>query len=123
MLTTSVVGGGYVCDLTSDHATDMSMSDMPMSDDSIVGMPGMPGMPAHAPTDASGNTSSHHHQDCSLPWSPADCDAMTSCAPHALAAEEPPLAAVALQAHEDLVWRVDQLASVARSPEPPPPRA
>lgn len=94
--------------------TEMPM-DMPMTD--------MPGMPSHAQTTSSTDGSSNSHSDCQFPWSSGDCAGMTSCAPNAMRADEPSVATSASAAHDEPVWRADQLQSVARSPEPPPPRA
>ena len=73
-----LVGSGGRCD-DDDHAAHMDMADM-----------SMPGMPMSG-DGANGSTDSH--SGCSLPWSPAQCQSMTSCAPSAMAVEQPAVVA------------------------------
>lgn len=115
LLTMWSVGSGFACELGTDHATHMAMDAMPMSD--------MPGMPAHEPGNSAPEGLTDSHSDCEFPWSSGDCQAMTSCTPNAVAADEPSFVSIAQGAHDEPTSRADQPRSVVRSPEPPPPRA
>lgn len=122
LLTMWSVGSGFACELGTSHAAHMAMdamlvSEMPMD------MPGMPGMPGHGQANDAPAGSTDSHSDCEFPWSSGDCEGMTSCAPNAVAADDASVLSVTPRAHEEPVWRTDQLRSVGRSPETPPPRA
>lgn len=106
-----LVGSGFRCDSNEGHASHM---DMDMSDMSMPGMP-MPGDGANGPTES--------HSDCSLPWSSGECQSMTSCAPSVMTVEQRTVEAVIAVSHDEPVLRDEGLRSVARAPEPPPPRA
>ena len=116
LLTMSLVGSGYACDAAPDHSTHMAMGDM--------AMPGMdmPGMPMQAPAGGQQDRSDSH-SDCSFPWSSGDCQGMASCAPSVMGAEQSRAIAVMPRPHDELAMRAEQLRSVTRAPEPPPPRA
>lgn len=96
----------------------MDMAEMPMSD-----MSGMPGMPGHAPASGDESTPPVSHTDCSIPGSPGACQTMTTCAPGVMTVEQPGLLHVWPVTPDAPVWRSAQLRSIARAPEPPPPRA
>ena len=115
------VGSGFACEMATSHAAHMAMEAMPMAD--MPDMPDMPGMPAHGAANSAPDGSTDSRSDCEFPWSSGDCQAMTSCAPNAVAADEPSFVSTAQVAHDEPAWRADQLRSVVRSPEPPPPRA
>lgn len=106
-----LVGSGFRCDTSAGHASHM---DMEMAD---MSMPGMP-MPADG---ANGSTESH--PDCSFPWPSGECHSMTSCAPSVMSVEQPTVAAIIAVSHDEPVLRGEDLRSVTRAPEPPPPRA
>jgi hypothetical protein len=85
----------------------------------------MADMPMDMPMDMPANSGepSDSHSDCSLPWSLGGCQLMTSCAPSAIAVEAATLSAFVSVAHDEPASRDEQLRSVTRSPESPPPRA
>lgn len=91
------------------------MAGMPMN----MPMSNMPGMSAGAAADADapGRT------ECSFPWSSGDCTDMQSCVPAALSTPLAELIANASPRHEEPAWLAEQLRSISRTPDPPPPRA
>jgi hypothetical protein len=119
LLAMSLVGSGYVCGVEETGATHMAMNDMSMPD-----MPDMPGMPSHSPTPSGDQSPADSHSDCSLPWAVGGgCQSMVSCSPNAIGGDARADVVKAFRAHDAPAWRADQLRSVTRSPEPPPPRA
>ena len=116
LIATWVGAGGFACDLDAHaaHMTAMAGADMAGMD-----MARMPDMPRAGDNGDEG----HSGTECSLPWSAGDCSDMTSCAPAALSVPLPALVASAEPPYSESAWLAEQLRSVARAPEPPPPRA
>lgn len=118
-LVTSWVGAsGVACDLNDAHALHMAA----MAGTDMAGMD-MAGMPDTPRAGDNGDDEGHSGTECSLPWSAGDCTDMTSCAPAALSVPLPALVASTEPPHGEPAWLAVQLRSVARTPEPPPPRA
>jgi len=107
----TVAGSGNPCGAQADHASHMTMADMEM-----------PGVPMDMQTDSDG-APADSHSGCPLPVSLAGCQAMVSCAPSGVVVDSPAQIATALRTHAELASRVEQLQSVTRAPELPPPRA
>ena len=113
LLATSLVGSGFICGAERGAATHMAMGDM-----------SMPDMPSHSSMPDGDQAPKNPHSDCTLPWAlGAGCQSMTSCAPTAISGDVRADAPQLLPDHDAIVWRANQLRSVTRSPEPPPPRA
>lgn len=119
LLIMSLIGSGFGCGADADHSAHMAMAaDMGMSGMDMADMPGMPADPT-----SGGQDQSNPHSDCSFPWSSGDCQGMASCAPSVMGVEQPSVSAMLARFHDEAVARAEQLRSVTRSPEPPPPRA
>lgn len=119
LLIMSLIGNGFACGADADHSAHMAMAaDMDMSGMDMGDMPGMPRDPA-----GGGQDRSNPDSDCSFPWSSGDCQGMASCAPNVMGVEQPSVSVVLASFHDKAVVRAEQLRSVTRSPEPPPPRA
>lgn len=116
LIATWVGASGFACDLDAHaaHMTTMAGTDMAGMD--MAGMPDMSRAGDNGDDGPSGT-------ECSFPWSAGDCHDMTSCASAALSVPLPALVASAQPPHGEPAWLVEQLRSVSRTPEPPPPRA
>ncbi|MGH7636916.1 MAG: hypothetical protein ACREOK_04630 [Gemmatimonadaceae bacterium] len=90
----------------ADMPMDMPMGDTPMD------------MAGHSDRQGSDSGS-----DCTFPSSLAGCESMASCAQNALAVDAPVIVASDTRSDDDSTWFIQQLRSVTRSPESPPPRA
>lgn len=118
LLVMTLIGSGFACGAGADHSAHMAIAEMDLSGIDMADMPGMPADPT-----GGGQDQSNPHSDCSFPWAPGDCQGMASCAPSVMGVEQPSVSAMLARLHDEAVARAQQLRSVTRSPEPPPPRA
>jgi hypothetical protein len=111
-------GSGFACAMPNPgHGADAAMAGMKTQGD-MAGM-NMAGMTAHG----QGDDPAHHHAPCEAPATSDDCQAMTPCAPLALASAE-----ASLRAPHEVPSSVTPLVvlmppSLISPPESPPPRA
>lgn len=103
----TVAGSGNPCGAQNDHASHTPMAGMEMPD-MQTGTDGVPAEP---------------HSGCPLPVSVAGCHAMATCAPSAVVVHGEAPIVMASRTRAELPARAEQLRSVTRAPELPPPRA
>lgn len=103
-----LVGSGYACTV---HRAEMD------------GMPGMAGMTLSTEAStAAVSPATDVPPPCDFPWLPAGCHSAGPCVPPAMS--EASIAAVSVGAiGVQHIWHSAAMHSVARSPEPPPPKA
>ena len=106
LLTMTIVSGGYACD--SRVSTEAEMHEMA-------------GMQGHGPAER--ERDAPPRPGCPSPTAPRDCSAMVSCLPIGIGAAASTAGLSPSLLRDRPYTVVNELRSVTRSPEPPPPKA
>lgn len=113
LLVTALLASGYACE-SSSGAAPMAMAGS--------SMPDMASGTLVSPERQQNPSPATSHPDCSLPWAPG-CHAAGPCGSTAVSVSTYAYGAGLIRNDAQPASRNDRPRSVARAPEPPPPRA